>query len=111
MPDTPPPDDPFAARRAADGVYSSCFEKFSTAKDSLSQLDFMADFHHETTAWSVTSDCFTTRFLRPFCSDELTVTLFGEVLSEINGTGFGAMGGSSLKRDQVIQSSNNTHSC
>ena len=111
MPDTPPPDNPFAARCTPGGVYSSCFERFSTASDCLAQLTFIKDFYDETTAWSQTSDSFTMRFLCPISSDELTVTLFGEVLDETNSTGLGAMGSLSLKRGQVGQSPSDICHC
>ena len=90
----------FADRNAPGGVYAKCFDDFSRHRDSLSQLDFMADFHGLTNPWP--PDRFVTQFFRPDDHDhDLVVTAFGEVLGDNEGTGFGARGGSALKRSQV----------
>lgn len=90
----------FAARNGPDGIYARCFDDFSTHPDSLSQLDFMADFHGVTNPWP--PNRFVTQFFRPAELDhDLVVTIFGEVLDDNEGTGLGARGGSALKRSQV----------
>lgn len=100
MSDTPIPDDLFQHRTTAGGVYSSCFDRFLTGEESLSQLEFPADFNGVTEPWDFAPNTFTTNFTHP--QDETTefsVTLFGEVLDEIEGTALGATGSS--KRGRV----------
>lgn len=90
----------FEDRNAPGGVYSQCFDNFTRHPDSLSQLDFITDFHGETRPWP--PDRFVTDFYRPGNYDQnLVVAAFGEVLDDYEGTGFGAKGGSALKRSQV----------
>jgi len=82
------------------GVYSDCYYDFSTSDESLAKLEYPRDFIGE--ARSSQSGSLATRFCRPSDpSVELRFCLFGEMLDEREGTGFGAMGGSSLKRDEV----------
>lgn len=100
MPDNPLPDVSFEGRAAQDGVYDTCFRDFTQGSDSLSQLDINEGFFHETNDWP--PDRFVTRFYPATNADsDLTVTLFGEVLDESDGTGLGARGGSSVKRTDV----------
>jgi len=99
MPDIAPPD-PFGDRKVPGGIYADCFDAFSRDSDSMSQLDYYADFIGETNPWP--PNRFATQFIRPSNPDrELVVTFFGEVLSPLDGTGLGARGGSALKRNQV----------
>lgn len=94
MSDTPDTDHPFAYRRTPNGVYASCFEKFSGDPDSLSQLHYPADFTVEADPWADNPDNFTSHFTRAGhdSSNDLSITLFGEVLGEREGTALGAKG-------------------
>lgn len=97
MPETP---SLFAPRCDSGGVYSTCFDQFSKANESLSRIDFPDDFVGQMEPW-FGSDNFSTRFFRQDDStNELVVTLFGEVLDEGSGTGLGALGGSAQKRSR-----------
>ena len=89
----------FEGRAVAGGVYDTCFETFSEPFESLSQLDIGEDFVYKTEEWP--PNRFSTRFCRPDDSTDITITLFGEVLGEADGTGLGARGGSSVKRSDV----------
>jgi hypothetical protein len=101
MSDTPISNDLFQYRNTS-GVYASCYDRFSTNAESLCQFDYPEDFATTIEPWNYPPDTFTTHFTLPGDqSTEIKVMLFGEVLSEIEGTALGAMGGSSLKRDQV----------
>lgn len=91
MPSPSEPDEP-----PNSGAYATCYKLFSCHHDSLSQLDFMADFREETNSWP--PGRFVTSFFRPSDpEEELIVALFGEVLDEDAGTGLGVKGGSALK--------------
>lgn len=92
----------FDERNDPGGVYATCFRNFTRDADSLSQLEYYADFIGETNLWPLVQNRFVSRFFRPSEPDnDLVVTLFGEVLDEREGTGLGARGGSALKRTQV----------
>jgi len=85
------------------GVYVKCYNEFSTSNDSLAKLDYPDDFVGE--IHSSQSGSLATRFYRSSeSSEELKMVLFGEVLDEHKGTGFGAMGGSTLKCGEVARS-------
>lgn len=102
MSDTPLPIMSFDERNEPDSIYATCFEDFTHDDDSLSQLEYYADFIGETNPWPPVPNRFVTHFFRPSDLDnDLTVTLFGEVLDENEGTGLGARGGSALKRIKV----------
>lgn len=94
---------PFQPRSVPDGVYASCYNDFSNGTDSLSQLDYPADFLEHTEPWVDSSDKFTTHFMRSLNEPptELTITLFGEVLDGREGTALGAMGSATLRNNEV----------
>jgi len=88
----------FAARSEPEGVYDQGLKDFkgsnAETEDTLTHLDFSENVVAKTQAWKSGTNS-TSRF---YCTEEslteLTVTIFGEVLDESEGTALGATGGS-----------------